>query len=345
MHRVFFGPARGELGSYSFDQARITGIFTGGRYNCLSSALLYTVLARAFDLPVRAAVVPTHVFVEMGPPDGKIIEIETTSATGFDWVHDDRFYKESAAQWSSSRGLRPVTLDDYSQRKIVAPHVLIATAMQDSRVSANDADRWRLHEVAAELDPDDVELQRIRMQLYTNEAFQLFDKHAWRTIVKMFDTVRPAVAAIAAKTKDAKTLELVSWANWDYAEALMVVGRADEATQVMSEALDRLDANWPDFPKLRGNYLAVLNNRIGDLVSKKDYPAAVKIYARHRDVCRSNEVCAGNVGIVYGNWSIDHSNAGDWQAARQVLRDCVSELPNDARCREALADLESRHRF
>jgi hypothetical protein len=45
---------------------------------------------------------------------------------------------------------------------------------------------------------------------------------------------------------------------------------------------------------------------------------------------------------VYGNWSIDHSNAGDWQAARQVLRDCVTELPNDARCR---ADLESRHRF
>ena len=28
--------------------------------------MLYVVLARAFGLPVRAAVVPTHVFVELG---------------------------------------------------------------------------------------------------------------------------------------------------------------------------------------------------------------------------------------------------------------------------------------
>ena len=48
---------------------------------------------------------------------------------------------------------------------------------------------------------------------------------------------------------------------------------------------------------------------------------------------------------VYGNWSIDHQNAGDWQSARQVLQDCVSQLPSAARCRDALADLESRHRF
>ena len=66
MHRQFFGGERTELGGYDFNQARLTGIFTTGHYNCLSSAVLYVVLARAFGLPVRAAVVPTHVFVELG---------------------------------------------------------------------------------------------------------------------------------------------------------------------------------------------------------------------------------------------------------------------------------------
>ena len=48
---------------------------------------------------------------------------------------------------------------------------------------------------------------------------------------------------------------------------------------------------------------------------------------------------------MFANWSIDHQNAGDWQSARQVLQDCVSQLPTDSRCRDALTDLESRHRF
>src|SRR5262245_52088116 len=129
MHRVFFNGERTELGSYDFYQSRLTGIFTQGRYNCLSSAVLFAILARGYGLPVRAAVVPTHVFVEMGQPGAKIIEVETTSDTGFDWVHDQRFYAEEAAGWSSRRGLRPVTLDDYQHRSIVAPHRLMALAM------------------------------------------------------------------------------------------------------------------------------------------------------------------------------------------------------------------------
>ena len=45
--------------------------------------MLFTVLARAFDMPVRAVVVPTHVFVEMGTPGGKVTEIEHDGRTLF----------------------------------------------------------------------------------------------------------------------------------------------------------------------------------------------------------------------------------------------------------------------
>src|SRR6185369_8687649 len=115
----FFKGGGGDLGGYEFYQSRVTRIFTEGRYNCLSSAMLFAVLARGFGLPVRAAVVPTHVFIDLGEPGGKTIEVETTSATGFDWVHDARFYKEGAASWSSSRGMRPVTLEEYQRRTLM----------------------------------------------------------------------------------------------------------------------------------------------------------------------------------------------------------------------------------
>jgi hypothetical protein len=59
----------------------------------------------------------------------------------------------------------------------------------------------------------------------------------------------------------------------------------------------------------------------------------------------SHGTCAGNASIVYANWSIEHQRSGDWQSARKVLQDCVGEMPNDDRCKGALSDLESRHRF
>jgi hypothetical protein len=344
MHREFFSGDGAELGGYTFEQARVTGIFTKGRYNCLSSAVLYVVLARAFDLPVRADVVPTHVFVELARPGGKVFEIETTSAKGFDWVHDARFYREDAARWSGSRGLRPVTLEEYQQRKVIAPYQLMALAMRDAR-SGDEKDRPRLRELAALVDPDDAEAGRDRLQQIVNESVELYKSGAWRTMVRMFDVVWPALDAVAARTRDAKTAELASWANWNYANALLIVGRADEALARTKDGYARLDASWPDAEKLRNNYAVVINDRLGTLVTAKDYGKALEVYSANRDACRADRICVSNVAIAYLNQSGDAQNAGDWPAARAALQACVTELPADARCKDGLADLESRHRF
>ena len=345
MHRTFFAGERTELGGYDFYQARLTGIFANGHYNCLSSAVLYAVLARAFALPVRAAFVPTHVFIEMGQPGGKIIEIETTSATGFDWIHDQRFYKEEAATWSGKRGLRPTTLDDYQHREIVEPYRLMAQAMLNTHQGESDQDRMRLDELAGVVAPDDPEAQQARIRAYDNEGHDLYEAKAWRTMVKLFDTVRPAVTDIGAKSKDAKTLEMVSWANWYHAHALMIVGRQDEAIALMADGIGRIDAAWPQAETLRNNYLSVLVNRLGELIDRKDFPTAVSTFSKYRALCAPHETCASNASIVFANWSIEHQRTGDWQSARKVLQDCVGELPSDSRCKEALSDLESRHRF
>ena len=92
--------------------------------------------------------------------------------------------------------------------------------------------------------------------------------------------------------------------------------------------------------QLRNNYINVLTNRLGELLDRKDYPGAVATFGKYRDVCKSENICAGNAGVVYSNWSLDHQRAGDWQSARKVLQDCVGELPNDSRCRDALAILQ-----
>lgn len=345
MHRLLFGGERTELGSYDFAQAKLTGIFSGGHYNCLSSAVLYIVLARAFDLPVRAVVVPTHVFVELGAPGGKTIEIETTSDTGFDWVHDARFYAEDSAHWSSNRGLRPTTFAEYQQRRIIQPYRLMAMAMRDGRSGANEADRDRLRELAAIIDPDDADATRDRLQTIVNEAVDLYKTKAWRTMARLFDVVAPVNDAAGAVTRDARTRELVSWGNWNYAHALMIVGRTEEAMARTKAGFAGLDPSWPDADKLRTNYGAILNDHLCVLIDRKEYTKAIDVYAAYREPCLADRVCAGNVAVAYGNWSIDAQNAGDWQSARVTLQRCVADLPGSTSCRDALADLESRHRF
>jgi hypothetical protein len=345
MHRVFFGGERSELGSYVFEQAHLTKVFTTGKYNCLSSAVLYVVLARAFGMPVRAVAVPTHVFVELGTPGGKIIEVETTSDKGFDWVHDARFYKEDAATWSGNRGLRPVTFEEYQHRRIIEPYQLMAMAMRDGRAGAGEEDRQRLLEAAGLVDGDDVEAVRDRVQVYGNEAVALYDASAWRTMLAMFEKVGPAIAGIGAASRDAKTLERVSWTTWSHAYALSIAGRTDESMSLMTQGWARIDPTWPDADKLRNNYLSLLNDRLCVLIEKKDYAGATKVYADHREACSSGATCAGNASVAFRNWSISYENAGDWPGARKVLQDCVAALPADADCSKSLAELESRHRF
>jgi len=347
MHRLFFHGGSGELGSYDVNQSRVSGIFDTGRYNCISSAMLFAVLARGFGMPVRGVQVPTHVFIEMGAPGGKILEVETTSDTGFDQVHDERFFREQGAKWSASRGLRPVTLEDYQHRQILEPVRLMAAGMKNQGgLSKRDEDRSRLFEAAALVDPDDVESQRLRVEAYAMEAQKLSQQNASRTVVKMFEAVWPAVADAATKaSKDDKTLRFVGWSRWFYASALGALGRGDEATALANDGLDSLDSRWEDAADLRLNDVGVLDDQMMVLMKSRRYADATKVMGRHLDACRAVPYCLSNLEVVYRNWSIDSQNVGDWQTARQALQACVTQLPGDATCTHDLSDLEGRHRF
>jgi hypothetical protein len=144
----------------------------------------------------------------------------------------------------------------------------------------------------------------------------------------MRESPAPASSEIGCKSKNGRTLELVSWAKWNQANALMIVGRKGEAMPLLADGIEHVDPSWKDAALLRNNHAALLNNVLCELIANKDYAGATRTYAEHRDACRSNQVCASTVAVIYGNWSVDYANAGDWPAARRVLQGCVSELPN-----------------
>ena len=232
MHKTFFtGPPNKsdpKMGAYELNQARLSQVFEQGHYNCISSALLYTALARAYSLPVRGVMTEVHAFVDFGPVDGPRLDVETTSERGFGEVHDEKFFRDWAKDWSSSRGLRPLTIDDYKKREILPPHVLVARAMMDDRIWGKDDDtKNRLSEVAGMLAPEDADVVHNRLASYANEAKWLFEHKAFRTILRMMDVVAPFVSSVPDRfPKNEKLLSDVGWIAWHDAKALSVVGRA-----------------------------------------------------------------------------------------------------------------------
>jgi tetratricopeptide (TPR) repeat protein len=76
MHRRF-------LKGYTENQTRLDEIFRTGRYNCVSSAALYTIFAVAAGLDVRGVMTRDHAFVTVNTGT-ELIDVETTNRIGFD---------------------------------------------------------------------------------------------------------------------------------------------------------------------------------------------------------------------------------------------------------------------
>jgi hypothetical protein len=71
------------LKTYSTHQTRVDEIFNSGQYNCVSSAVLYTIFAVSAGLDVRGVMTRDHAFVTVNT-ENESIDVETTNPYGFD---------------------------------------------------------------------------------------------------------------------------------------------------------------------------------------------------------------------------------------------------------------------
>jgi hypothetical protein len=293
---------------------------------------------------VRAVEMPTHVFIEMVLPGGQSVDVETTSANGYGLTHDEEFFRQQAASFSSNRGLRPLTVEDYRDRTVVDVASLVARAMVgQTRDLSNEEDKTRLFEAAAIVAPADRESRLRRILAYVHAATALREQKDSPSARAMFDCVEPVVAeAGRSPGEDAELANAVSWARWSYADALQNTGRGAEAIAMCNAALDRFDEGWEDAATLRTNYAITFNERMLELMGKDDHAAAVEVVARHPDVCVRDEACAHNLGTVYANWSVRRELARDFIGASRALEECLSRMPGGSVCAEAKIAFEGR---
>jgi hypothetical protein len=316
----------GDLSGYDSCQSRLSILFETGKYNCLSSAVLYIVLARYFDMPVMAVVVPSHVFVQMTAPDGTVIEIETTAKTGFGWVNDEEYYTSRSFVWFSSRGLPQSTYEDYKKRRFAEPYRLVCGGMTGPHTAAammKSEDSNRLKEIRGFALDDDPAAQAERFAVYGLEFQHLNKSGDYRTAERMFAKVMPSVAVEQRRFPDnADVGGKAAVLEYNYATVLLMLRNHDEFVAETRAALDELaKSGTTDTSEMcKGLLVNVYNYIRFSMDDMGNFADADSLATDFAPYAKNQEWFLGNLQTMYGTRLRSIWEKKDWPEAVRIIR-------------------------
>ena len=119
MHKNF-------LKTYSLTQTRVDTIFSGGRFNCVSSAVLYMILCQSAGIETSGVMTKDHAFitVHLGAFD---YDVETTNPYGFDPGNRKEFHDN----FGKLTGFTYVPARNYRDRQTIEQIELISLIMNN----------------------------------------------------------------------------------------------------------------------------------------------------------------------------------------------------------------------
>ncbi len=289
----------GELAGYVFGQSRLSELFEKGTYNCISSAMLFTILGRWFGMESDGVLTRGHAFVQITAPDGTKLEVETTSRDGFDWTHNEDFYRQKSSAWFRIRGIADQTFDDYATREIVEPYRLICHNMKNqhtdfSRMAVEDV--HRLIEIRAYVDGTDLQYQKDLIGTYRTELLDLEKKRATATIrrfyriitsrsIFMLDHCGNDSAVMAYLETLYRQLITESERQIDTLLSRPAISGADSVYGLFEEVVGEIHRLFPDDTalfvftgKMSSGVINRIANRIAALLEKKQFTLAAAQY-------------------------------------------------------------------
>jgi tetratricopeptide (TPR) repeat protein len=308
---------------YAADQTLLDSLLDTGKYNCVSSAVLYNVLARRLGLEVRAVGVTGHVYSVLHA-DGKTIDVETTNAHGFDVTSPeqrDKLRKEKGIEVLASK-------HGEKGRELREPG-LVATIY--SNRSAALAKAARYHEAAVagfcglSLDPESPNAANNALAALTNWSLALSKdgKHE--------DAVRVASTGLAMGPRDDSSLRrnrIVIWGRW--AEALVKAGKEDEALALLGRASG--EARPEDKREVLGIQVSLYARPGEELVKKDDWEKALDLAEgglRKVDKGVEKDLRHWRNG-VYLRWSDAETAKGNFERAVAALEKGMAADPRES---------------
>jgi tetratricopeptide (TPR) repeat protein len=357
MHDEFLSPmsSQVELKGYRAEQSQFNRIFKDKTYNCVSSSILYLILAQYFNMNVEAVILPSHSFVQLTTRSGKVIEIETTTKSGFGLRHNREFYTNKIWTWSQARNLSPVTYEDYLNRSIVSTFDLIADNMNHQHTSSKRMsrdNRNRLNEIRAWLLPNNEKAQLNRLYVFNNELIRFRNKKDKDNIKQLLLKAQPLINNYAQKLASEQTInsDVYNIMTFFYASAAEVaIANSDllMAVDYYQQAL-RWEKSSSQQQKLQQNIVATWLNHGNTFFSDHKYKQAIAFYERALAAHRLHKLSESdslkqtldnNIASAYWNLSVPLLNKGNSYEALELMQQCLQKHPALKPCQQKITTI------
>jgi hypothetical protein len=128
------------LKTYSLRQTRMDVLLANKTYNCVSSAVLYTIFCMASGLEVSGVMTKDHAFasVRVG---GESVDVETTNPYGFD-PGSPGSRREFHDQFGRTTGFAYVPSRNYRDRQAITPIELVSLILSNRIADLESANRF-----------------------------------------------------------------------------------------------------------------------------------------------------------------------------------------------------------
>lgn len=331
MHRRWLGADESAAGvplKYDAAQSQLPLLFDTGEFNCISSALLYIVVARKAGLEVDGVLVPSHTFVQLQADQDTVIDIETTSLGGYGQLHDEAFYETAGDDWFSDRALAPPSFAAYQARQIVSPTSLGLFNMINQHTAEERMayfDRMRLAEIRAEQLPGDVEAQKSRLAYYYREFSQFSEAGAYDTAARMYDQVAPYLADQESRGYvDVELAGMLTAVQTQWAETLVHTGRPDEGLELARRLLESRDLTRPMELALEEHLFSVLGRYSLLLSHDKAFSRARRAFDSLELRCLENALCGSHLAHLYSSWALHYIDRDNWSRSADVYSEYLA---------------------
>jgi tetratricopeptide (TPR) repeat protein len=128
---------KNALKSYSLNQTRLDTLLSNGRFNCVSSAVLYVILCKSAGINTSGVITKDHAFV-MVHISGQDIDVETTNPYGFDPGNRKEFHDSSG----KITGFAYVPPHNYRSRQTINQIELVSLILNNRAVDYERANNY-----------------------------------------------------------------------------------------------------------------------------------------------------------------------------------------------------------
>jgi tetratricopeptide (TPR) repeat protein len=127
------------LVGYVEEQTRMDVLLDRGTYNCVSSAVLYMILAKSRGIGIHGVLTADHAFCRIPPGEGgEGYDVETTTPYGF----DPGRRLDAVDSFTGRTGFRYVPPGNYRQRNDIGEKELVSLIYQNRMAALQKSGRW-----------------------------------------------------------------------------------------------------------------------------------------------------------------------------------------------------------